>query len=836
MKCVCRLVPVLLLIGGFLTSVQAQKPKILNSSEIYAKLEKLNFLGSALYIAAHPDDENTRLISYLSNDVKARTAYLSLTRGDGGQNLIGTEIQELLGVLRTQELLMARSIDGGEQFFSRAIDFGYSKNPKETLEIWNREEVLGDVVRIIRKFKPDIVVNRFSHDTSRRTHGHHTSSAILSFEAFDLVNDPNQYPDQLNDVSTWQPSRLFFNTSWWFYGSRENFANADKSRMMSVDIGAYYPMIGKSNTEIAAEARSMHRCQGFGSSGSRGAYTEYLELLKGEMPEGKTDLFEGINTTWSRVEGGDKIQGLLDNILMKFDFRDPSKSVPNLIGLYKNIEKINDEHWKEIKLAELRDIISACAGLYLEASADSHRVTHGDSLEITIEAINRSDVPMTFSSYSLGQLTNLTMVGDTLNNNEPIELYRNIKVGGRIANSGHYWLKEQGDMGMFKADKDMIGLPETPRSYKVNFEIEMMGASIEFERDLVYRFTDPSFGERYRPFEVIDPVFVSIEEDVIIFPSEEGKDIEVMVTAATKNVSGDLSIDAPNGWSIEPASIPFDIENKNGIFKTSFKVTPPNNQSTGYLYPKAKFNGKTYGNEMVEIEYEHIPFQTVAKQEKAKIARIEIEKAGSNIAYLMGAGDKVPECLRYIGYNVEEIEVQNAQPEVLKKYDALVLGVRALNTLEDIGVYRDNIMSYVESGGNVVVQYNTTRRLKDQNFAPYEISLSRFRVSQEEAEIRILDADHPILNSPNKITEADFENWIQERGLYFPETWDEKYAAILSSNDPNEDPGDGGLLVADYGEGHFIYTSYSWFRQLPAGVPGAYRLFTNLVSYGVDAK
>ncbi|MBT8272842.1 MAG: PIG-L family deacetylase, partial [Bacteroidia bacterium] len=234
----------------------AQQPKRLNASEIHDAVQKLNFLGSVLYVAAHPDDENTRLISYMSNHVKARTAYLSMTRGDGGQNLIGPEIRELLGVIRTQELLAARRIDGGEQLFTRANDFGYSKHPDETLEIWDKDQVLSDVVWAIRKFKPDVIVNRFKHDTPGTNHGHHTSSAMLSLEAFDLVNDPSVYPDQLAHVDTWQPKRLFFNTSWWFYGSQENFEKADKSNMLNIDIGVYYPSKGLSNNEIASLASS----------------------------------------------------------------------------------------------------------------------------------------------------------------------------------------------------------------------------------------------------------------------------------------------------------------------------------------------------------------------------------------------------------------------------------------------------------------------------------------------------------------------------------------------------------------------------------------------------
>ena len=372
-----------LLLALFITIIQsvwAQQPVKPNSVDIYHQIQKLNFLGSVLYIAAHPDDENTRLISYLSNDKKARTAYLSLTRGDGGQNLIGPELRELLGVIRTQELIEARKIDGGEQFFSRANDFGFSKNPTETLQIWDKNQVLSDVVWAIRKFQPDIIINRFDHRSPGTTHGHHTASAMLSMEAFDLANDANQFPNQLQYVSTWQPKRVFFNTSWWFYGSQEKFKAADKTNLINLKIGTYYPALGKSNQEIAALSRSRHQSQGFGSTGTRGEEDEYIEFLKGDMPKDKTNLFEGIDTTWNRIKGGKAIGDILYAVEKNFDFKNPAASVAELVKAYSLIEKLEDKHWKLVKLEEIERIIAACTGLYLEAVTDVQEITPGSTL------------------------------------------------------------------------------------------------------------------------------------------------------------------------------------------------------------------------------------------------------------------------------------------------------------------------------------------------------------------------------------------------------------------------------------------------------------------------
>ncbi|MGB3149855.1 MAG: PIG-L family deacetylase, partial [Maribacter sp.] len=371
-------------------STNAQAPKKSSSAAIYHSLQKLNFLGTALYVAAHPDDENTRLISYLSNNVKARTGYLSLTRGDGGQNLIGPELRELLGVLRTQELLAARRVDGGEQFFTRANDFGYSKHPKETLEIWNKEVILEDVVRTIREFKPDIIINRFDHRSPGSTHGHHTSSAMLSLEAFDLANDSSSYPNQLETTETWQPKRLFFNTSWWFYGSEEKFEKADKSQMLNFDVGTYYPILGLSNNEIASLASSQHLCQGFGRLSSRGSQEEYVELLKGDLPNDRSDLFDGINTTWSRVKGGKDIGDILYEVESNFNFKNPTLHLQQLVKAYKLLQGIEDEHWKNLKSEELKHLILSVSGIHLEAFSKTDYANPGESISITVEALNRA--------------------------------------------------------------------------------------------------------------------------------------------------------------------------------------------------------------------------------------------------------------------------------------------------------------------------------------------------------------------------------------------------------------------------------------------------------------
>ena len=503
--------------------VNAQAPKKSNASEIYESIQKLNFLGTVLYLAAHPDDENTRMISYFSNQVHARTAYLSLTRGDGGQNLIGSEIRELLGVIRTNELLQARRIDGGEQFFTRANDFGYSKHPEETLEIWNKKEVLKDVVRVIRTFQPDIVINRFNVASAGKTHGHHTSSAILSNEAFSLSADKAY---KVKGLEPWKVKRMFFNTSWWFYGSKEKFAKADKSKMLFVDTGVYFPSSGLSNTEIASLSRSMHKSQGFGNTGTRGSEPEYLQLIKGEVPKDKSNIFEGINTTWTRVKGGEKIKEILDGVQRNFNFNDPSASIPELLKAYSLIAKLEDKHWREFKLKQIKEIIADCAGLYLEAIANRPTATPGEEVGLELELINRSSQKIELGSYNLESSLDSRIVNNSieLENNSGVKLKDKIVISKNSHYSSPYWLNEKGSLGMYKvADPDLIGKPLNPPANYVNFNLLINDEKISFERIIKYKYNDPVKGEIYQPFEIIPPVTSTISSNVIIFNEETSK-------------------------------------------------------------------------------------------------------------------------------------------------------------------------------------------------------------------------------------------------------------------------------------------------------------------------
>ncbi len=823
------------LIASLTQRSSAQKPQQLNSTEIYNALEKLNTLLSVLYVAAHPDDENQRIISYFSNKEHAYTSYLSLTRGDGGQNLLGTEIGPLLGVLRTHELLGARSIDGGNQYFTRAIDFGYSKHPDETFGFWNKSEVLSDVIRIIREVKPDIIINRFDHRTPGKTHGHHTASAMLSVEAFDLAGQENKY-DKETGLAPWQPSKLYFNTSWWFYGGKDKFAKADKSNLTSVDIATYYPLLGQSNSEIAAYSRSMHRCQGFGNASYRGSRQEYLELLKTANDLDKTPL-EGINTSWSRLTDGAPIGKAIEEIISGYDFTNPMQSLDQLLALYTDMQSISDDFWREQKLEELRLIIQSITGLFLEATTENTTIIDKDSIEIKIEATNRSQADIILQSYSLPELNTGASPNTRLELITENTWFEKAKFNNK-AISNHYWLTQQSDYGSYNiSDKNLIGQAISNPLISVDFELLINGVPISFTRPVTSLNILREKGEDYKPLSQVPEASLSLDSETYVFQENTPKEIRVTIEALKNSISGSLRLKASSDWQITPKTIPIQIDNK-GVSQThTFQVTPGSNAKT-ILQPVLDLNSNQVINTQVHtIEYDHIPLQKVVMPAKANAVEIDVVRKGKEkVAYIMGAGDQVPECLENIGYSVDLLELESLNSTDLTQYQAVLLGIRLYNVNNEIGAYQDVLFDYVKEGGNLITQYTTTWSLQVDEIAPVPLELGRGRVSDETAEVRILNANHPAMFWPNAISNQDFDGWVQERGLYFAKSFDESLEPMLSMNDVGEDEQLGSLLIMKYGEGYYVYSGLSFFRELPAGVSGAYRILANLISLGTNRK
>lgn len=802
-------------------------PEPMNAAEIQLALQKLNVLGRVLFVAAHPDDENTNLIALWANGSLYDTAYLSLTRGDGGQNLIGPELRERLGVIRTHELLAARQVDHGHQFFSRAVDFGFSKSADETLRIWDRDKILADVVWVIRRFRPDVIVTRFSPE-DRMTHGHHTASAILAQEAFAAAADPKRFPEQLKFVETWKPTRLVWNTSAFFYQNRnEQF---DPAGLPTIEAGGYNPLLGKAFTEIAAASLSMHKSQGVGSPPRRGARKEYFKPLTGAAA--KNGLFEDVDTTWARVPGGAAIAEKVQHTISSFSPSDPAASVPKLIELRRALANLS-EPWIAAKRDEVDALIAACAALHIESATDAAAVTPGQKLPIKLEAINRSTAAVELLELSAPMSGESMRVDAPLNANEFVARDLVPTLPRDIAYTQPYWLRAPASVGTFNvADQQLIGLAENPPPFPIDVTLRIAGEELRYRVPTAWRTVERVAGEVHQPLVIAPPVFANLSNAVFVFADEKPKTVDVRVIASAGAARGQLRLEAPAGWRISPASVPIDLGAINAETVATFTITPPAQPSDATLRAVVAVDGRDYSFAREQISYPHIGLQTLMPPAEAKIVRADIRKTGENIGYIAGAGDDIAPSLAQIGYNVKMLDPAEINPESLKRFDAVVLGIRAYNTQDRISIWQPALLEYAKGGGVVVVQYNTNGDLKTKTIGPASLDISRDRVTDENAEMRILAPDHPVLNQPNKINADDFKGWVQERGLYFPNKWDPAWTPILSSNDPGEKPLDGGLLVAKTGKGYWVYTGYSWFRQLPAGVPGAYRLFANMVSLG----
>jgi len=803
-------------------------PEQMNAGEIQLALQKLNVLGRVLYIAAHPDDENTNLMAFWANGSLYDAAYLSVTRGDGGQNLIGPELGERLGVIRTEELLEARRIDHGKQFFTRAIDFGFSKTADETMRIWDHDKILADVVWVIRKFRPDVIVTRFSPE-DQLTHGHHTASAILAREAFAAAADPNRFPEQLAFVKPWRATRLVWNTSPFFFTNRN--LPFDPTGLTVLEAGGYNPLLGKAYTEIAAASISMHKSQGVGGAPRRGARKEYFKPLEGQPMT--NSLFEGVDTTWSRVANSESVAAQISQIISKFNPADPAASVPDLLKLRQTMSGIQDESWIAEKKPQLDKIIAACLGLHVEASAATETFTPGQTATIKIEAINRSNIPVTLQEARFPNTGDSKKIDAALPSNELVTKDLSCRIPDDAPYSQPYWLRKPRALGTFAvADQKLIGLPENPPALPVEVVLQVSGQELRYTVDTKYRTVDTLPSEVPRPIVIAPSVFANVANNVLVFGTNESKTVSVQVTAATGPVKGELRLDVPQGWEVSPASVPVDFKAADAEMVGAFTVKPPTQDSEGTLRAIVSIDGRDYSFERVRISYPHIGVQTLMPPAQAKLVRADIRKKGEHIGYIPGAGDDVPESLRQIGYSVKMLSEPEITAKNLAQFSAVVLGIRAYNTQDRISNWLPEVFAYVKDGGVVIAQYNTLADLKTNQLGPSPLEISRDRVTDENAQVRILAPNNPLMNTPNKITPKDFNGWVQERGLYFPDKWDPAWTPILSCNDPKEKPLDGGLLIAQSGKGFFIYTSYSWFRQLPAGVPGAYRLFANMLSLG----
>lgn len=787
----------------------------LSSSEIKLGIEKLGVTGSVLYIAAHPDDENTRLLSYLATERKVRTGYLSLTRGDGGQNLIGTEQAEELGLIRTQELLAARKIDGAEQFFTRANDFGFSKTSEETFKIWNRDSILSDVVWVIRKFRPDVIITRFPPD-GRAGHGHHSASAILAIEAFKAAADPAAFPEQLSDVKPWKSHRLLWNT---FNFGGNNTTSEDQ---LKINVGQYNALLGQSYGEIASESRSQHKSQGFGVAKQRGESFEYFELLGGQPA--KKDLLDGREANWGAAPNGAAIAKLVREINQDYRIEAPEKSVPALARLYSLMSGLQDELLKKLKMAEVAELILAASGTWFEVYAPEPAYSITDSIPLRVQAISRYQNGAAVTPFISGASEQKLLL--SYNRMESLE-------GRVIAShlSQPYWLEHAHPIGEYKiSNKQDIGMAESDAPLMIRINLHIDGLTIPYSRPVVYKFTDPVRGEVYRKLEVTPPVVLAVQSSRLIYADDQPQTLEVKLKSFSKDAKGKLRLRLPAGWTSNPQSVPYEMTSKGEERTFRFEVKPGQSALSGQLTAELNAGGATWSKAMRSIQYDHIPTTTWFPEAAIHLVRLQVRKAGNKIGYIPGAGDLIPESLKQLGFEVTILSPGSLNNVDLSSFDAVVAGIRLYNVSPAIKYVNDKLLKYVEGGGVLLVQYNVSQPLMLKDIGPYPFSITRNRVTEENASVKILNPQHRIFNYPNKITAPDFDGWVQERGLYFGGGIDPRYESLLSMRDTGEAENTGALFVANYGKGRFVYTGLSFFRQLPAGVPGAYRLFVNLIS------
>jgi LmbE family N-acetylglucosaminyl deacetylase len=812
---------------GVGSTALAQAPRQPHAGEIAAGLRRLGTTGSVLYVAAHPDDENTRFLAWLVGERGLRAGYLSLTRGDGGQNLIGTEQDAMLGLIRTYELLAARRVDGAEQLFTRARDFGYTKSADEALKIWGHDEVLADVVLAIRRFRPDVIVTRFT--TKPPNHGHHTASALLAAEAFTAAADPKRFPEQLSEVSPWKADRLLHNTSNWSLP-----ANADMSGYLKVDVGGYDALLGRSWGEISAESRSQHKSQGFGVPAERGPLLEYFSPLDGTRP--KADVFEGLDFTWKRWSGAEAVARAVDEAQKGFDVRAPYRSVPALVRVHDALTSLpQDNPWRAIKLRETEELIAACAGLFLEARATEPSAVPGSQVELNLMALNRSPAALQLVSVTLPGGESVA-AGSELAVNAPFKLTRKVTLPQYAAITTPYWMRRPVMGGLYtldEADRKLTGRPEGDPALTVTFVYEANGRRFDVTRPVVFVWTDPVRGELYRAFEIVPAVTATLERDVLMFPNGATQPVSVLLAAGRADVSGKARLEVPEGWKVQPSEVPFQFAARGDERTVVFQVTPPKGATEkSRLRAVVESGGRFESWRVRTVAHEHIPPLAVRQPSEATLVPFTLATKVKRLGYIPGPGDRVAESQSAVGYVVTVLPEERLAGEKLERYDAILVGVRAFNANPRLAVHRERLLKYVEGGGRLVVQYNTNSRVGPLTtfVGPYPLEIGRERVTDETAVMTPVTPNEPLLRTPNALSAADFEGWVQERGLYFASTWNEHYRPVFAMNDAGEAPLKGSLLVARHGKGVFVYTGLAFFRQLPAGVPGAYRLLANILA------
>ena len=821
-----------LMAGLAVLAAPARSADAPGESPIRRDLEVFRTLGTVLHVGAHPDDENTQLIASFSRGRGYRTAYLSITRGDGGQNESGPEFGEKLGLARTQELLAARQLDGGRQFFTRAIDFGFSKTPEEALRIWGHDAILGDVVRVIRQYRPDVIITRFPVPPGSGGHGQHTASAMLAVEAFNLAGDPKAYPEQIAEgLTPWQPKRIGWNA----WGDTKPLTGP----VIQFDTGGADPVTGEPFATLANRSRAMHKTQGLGifaaRTGGAGPNQQNFMLLAGDAPT--NDIMDGVDTTWAREPGGAALIPLIDDALAKFNAADPAASVPALLAIRTQLAKLSADPLVLEKRRDLDRLIQSCLGLTVDTSVPQAEYVAGETLALHHEVTLTSAAPVRWIGVRYPRGKGELKVHADLKAGDTAARDTRQFLPAATAVSQPYWLRHAGTPGLFKVDEPaLIGSPEDAPVFPVEFVFETGGQTFTVPDEPVQYIAGTTPAQGRRRLAVIPPVSLGFSHELALLAPGATQSVTVEVTAARAKANGRLRLAAPAGWTISPAAQSFALNRAGDKAALSFQVTAPAQAGAATLAATAEV-GVLCSTERFVINYPHLPLLLLQSPAEIQAVALDVQVRGKRVGYLPGAGDSTAESLAQLGYDVTTLTGADLTAEKLAGLDAVVIGVRAFNERADLAANLPALFAWVEAGGTVIAQYNRPNNLKATTLGPYALSIEgpapALRVTDETAPVTFLAPDHPVLNTPNKITPADFEGWVQERGAYFPSKWDEAhYVSVLGMSDPGEAPLKSSLLVARHGKGWFVYTGLAFFRQLPAGVPGAQRLFANLVSLG----
>ncbi len=810
----CRLV-----MGVFiwLLSLSAYSQSI-PSSQIYHSLLQLKETKRVLYVAAHPDDENTRLIAYLANGEHADVAYLSLTRGDGGQNLIGKELGIELGQIRTQELLKARQTDGGRQYFTRALDFGYSKDPTETLQNWDKQKVLADVVWAIRKFQPDIIITRFN-TTPGITHGHHTTSAILAGEAFELAGSSAAFPEQLAYVKTWRPKRIFFNA----YNFGGEFKPEQGKKYYAFEVGENNPLLGKTYHQIAADSRTMHKSQGFGSTAGAGNAKDYIEQVEGE--DYQNSPFDGITNRWEQLKGGKAVLAQLDILLKNFNFIQPEQNITDFLGLRKAIIGLESkENWVQEKLEKLDQTIFKTLGLKYEYVSQKEIGFPGESIKTELILTNPSQTELVNISF---QVLDTYYAGQPAKNNTTVRIPIEFKIPVTESYSQPYWLEKPLDGALFSmTNQQEIGVPFSTQIVGGDLLFTIADQQFKLPVQLYFKYNDQVDGEVKQPFTLVPEVDLSVSKENVFLLSGADPTVTVTVNFRNQILDGNLDFEGIDSTQFRILSIEDVAVQKKRVYKVGFLPDLEGKKVITARFTTA--SGRHYDQVTKQIAYKHIPNLTYFSPASINLIQANWKVSGEIIGYVPGAGDDVPAVLAALGYKVIMISPEDYSVDYLSQFKAIIVGIRAYNTNSDLAANQQAMMGYVRAGGNLIVQYSTSSPLLTKQLGPYPFTIGRERVTVQESPV-ISDESSPLLAVPNRITPQDFSGWVQERGLYFASNPDSNYMTPLTMQDPGENPSTGALIHAKIGEGNYVYTGISFFRQLPSGVPGAIKLFINLI-------